>query len=322
MKKNELNIVFMGTPDFAVESLKAIIKSDRSVSAVVTSPDKPAGRGKSIKSSPVKEFALKNNLKVLQPANLKDPSFIDELKSLNVNLMVVVAFRMLPEVVWSLPEFGTLNLHASYLPEYRGAAPINWAIINGEKETGVTTFFINKDIDTGKILFREKIKIGDEETAGDLHDKLMISGAALVLQTLDAIESGTVNPLDQQVVLPGHTLKIAPKIFTADCHINWSDKVEKVYNFIRGLSPYPGAWTELIGEDGEKQVLKIFQAGKIVIGHNVNPGTIESDNRKLFRIAVKNGYIDVKNVQLAGKKRLDTEAFLRGFPDLMKYRLK
>lgn len=302
----------MGTPEFAVESLKALLDSGKNVICVVTAPDKPAGRGKQIHSSPVKDFALLNHLPVLQPANLKDPDFISSLTSYQPDLSVVVAFRMLPEIVWALPRMGTFNLHASLLPNYRGAAPINWAVINGEKETGVTTFLIDHEIDTGKILLQAKTHIAEKETAGDLHDRLMVMGAELVVKTVGMMALGKIEAIEQTNFQTGRVIKPAPKIFKDNCRINWEEPVEQVYNFIRGLSPYPAAFTELFSKS-EKHMVKIFQAGKIKIKHQVSPGTLETDGKNLLRIAAKGGYIDVKSLQLAGKKRLQIDEFLRGF---------
>jgi methionyl-tRNA formyltransferase len=315
----------MGTPDFAVPSLDILIKSDCSVPCVVTVPDKPAGRGQVIKYSPIKEFALKNNLKIQQPLNLKDQEFINELKSFHPDLIVVVAFRMLPEVVWKIPPLGTINLHASLLPQYRGAAPINWVIINGERETGVTTFFINEIIDTGSILLNRKLSISDEETAGELHDRLMVTGADLLLETINGINEGTIQPVSQnQLVTINAELKPAPKIFRQDCRISWDQSAERVNNLIRGLSPYPAAFTNLISDDGENLVLKIYKAKPVENSENlmVNefPGTIETDQRKYLNVACRNGHLSLLEVQLEGKRRMNIQDFLKGFRISEKWR--
>lgn len=318
---NNRRIVFMGTPEFAVESLKALLLAGKNVIGVVTAPDKPAGRGKIIQSSPVKKFAEEYNLKILQPEKLKDPLFIESLKQLKPDIQVVVAFRMLPEVVWSLPKLGTFNLHASLLPQYRGAAPINWAVINGEKETGLTTFLLNNEIDTGKIIFKEKVAIGEKETAGELHDRLMIMGSKLVVKTVDSIFSEEIVPTEQMV--SNEPLKMAPKIFKENCKINWENDVSHIYNFIRGLSPYPGAYTELVSPLRKILMLKIFIAEKLEIQHSVPYGTIETDGKIHFRISAKGGYIDVQSLQLAGKNRMNIKEFLKGFqnPELYKIAL-
>jgi methionyl-tRNA formyltransferase len=317
----ELRIVFMGTPGFAVESLRALVNDGRNIAAVITGPDKPAGRGQELKSPPVKIFALENNLKVLQPENLKSEDFISQLRALNVDLQVVVAFRILPEVVWAMPRLGTFNLHASLLPDYRGAAPINWAIINGETETGVTTFFIDQNIDTGRIIFQEKISIGPDENAGELHNRLMNAGAALVIKTIDAIERGDCNPVDQSSLVTGKETKAAPKIFKEDCKINWSDNIRNIYNFIRGLSPYPAAWTELISPAGDRLSFKIFEAGIIMSDKKTRNGIIESDGRSFLRIAVQGGYLYIKKLQLAGRNRMEIKEFLKGFKEPQSYRI-
>ncbi|MFO7656330.1 MAG: methionyl-tRNA formyltransferase [Bacteroidales bacterium] len=319
MENKDLRIVFMGTPVFAVESLKALLSSGKNVICVITAPDKPAGRGKKIQSSPVKDFACSHHIPVLQPANLKDPDFISSLTSYHPDMSVVVAFRMLPALVWALPPMGTFNLHASLLPDYRGAAPVNWAVINGEKETGVTTFLIDHEIDTGKILLQEKTHIDDKETAGDLHDRLMVMGAKVVVKTVDMLASGKVEPVPQASFQTGKVIKPAPKIFKENCRINWEEPVEQVYNFIRGLSPYPAAFTELFS-NAEKHQVKIYNACKIKIKHHVHPGTIETDGKSVLRIAARGGYIDVKSLQLAGKKKLLIDEFLRGFLHIESFR--
>jgi methionyl-tRNA formyltransferase len=307
-------IVFMGTPDFAVESLKQILQAGYTVKGVITPPDKPSGRGLQLSMSPVKEFALKHNLQVLQPLKLRDPEFLKTLKELHADLQVVVAFRMLPEEVWSMPSMGTFNLHASLLPQYRGAAPVNWAVINGETKTGVTTFFINHEIDKGSIIFREETYIGQADTAGDLHDRLMVLGASLVIKTITTIATGKVKLLDQQEMLNGNILRSAPKIFKHDCKINWKTETGQIYNFIRGLSPYPAAWSELINNKGELMTVKIFFGTVEMTMHQLEPGTINTDGKTYLKVATNDGYINIKSIQLQGKKRMNTAEFLRGFP--------
>lgn len=302
-----MRIIFMGTPEFAVASLDALIEAGCDIVAVVTAPDKPAGRGQKLNESAVKKYAIANNIKVLQPEKLKDPEFLQELQKLRADLQVVVAFRMLPEVVWNMPPKGTINLHGSLLPQYRGAAPINWAVINGEKESGVTTFLLQQQIDTGNILFTEKVSIPEDFTAGDLHDKLMNKGAGLLVKTVKAVESDKFSAQPQDHLLEGIELKHAPKIFKEDCKINWNNPVEQVYNLIRGLSPYPTAFTELNGK-----TLKIFIATKEIATANTDPGSFSTDNKTYLKFACTNGYISVKDLQLEGKKRMGVEEFLRG----------
>lgn len=309
-----MKIVFMGTPDFAVASLDAIVKAGYNVAAVVTAPDKPAGRGQKLSVSAVKEYALANNLHILQPEKLKDENFIAALKELNADVFVVVAFRMLPEVVWRLPPKGTFNLHGSLLPQYRGAAPINRAVMNGEKETGVTTFFIEKEIDTGKILFSEKTEIKENETAGEVHDRLMMIGGELVVKTLKAIETNTYKETEQnEIVKEGMQLNAAPKIFKDDCRIDWTKNVNEIHNHIRGLSPYPAAFTEFVSPSGEKHSVKLFRCEKEFKEHTHQPGTIISDNRGYIYIAAKGGFIKVHELQLSGKKKMPVKDFLLGF---------
>lgn len=310
--KKDLRIVFMGTPDFAVESLKSLIEGGFNVVGVITAPDKPAGRGQKIKASAVKQFAVAQNLKILQPPGLKDEVFLSELKALEPDLQVVVAFRMLPQVVWALPPLGTLNLHASLLPHYRGAAPINHAIINGEKETGVTTFFIEQEIDTGKIIFQEKVPVGEDETAGSLHDRLMKTGGKLVVKTVGAIAQGDYPQISQKELLPqGEKLKAAPKIFKPDCQIDWQQDIDTIFNFIRGLSPYPAAWTRL-KTSKKQETLRIFGASRKKQAHQHTPGTIVSDNKTFLHVAVNGGYIVLQKVQRQGKKRMEIQDFLPG----------
>jgi len=308
--KKELRIVYMGTPDFAVESLKILVENNYNIVGVITAPDKPAGRGQKIMQSAVKKYADANNLKTLQPTNLKDEGFINELKSLNANLQIVVAFRMLPEAVWNMPEIGTFNLHASLLPQYRGAAPINWSIINGEKETGVSTFFLQHKIDTGDIIAQEKINIGENETAGELHDKLMNIGSDLVLKTVQDIEDNNIKAQPQN---ENQELKEAFKIFKPFCKINWNKSISEIHNHIRGLSPYPTAWTEFKHKTtGEIVSCKLFRTELELIDHNLTIGTITPTKTEL-KIAVKGGLINIKELQLAGKKRLEMAALLNGF---------
>ena len=314
MKEHDVRIVFMGTPDFAVASLDILVRNGFNVVGVITAPDRQAGRGRKLSQSPVKKYALENGLKILQPERLKDESFLKDLRSLKPDLQVVVAFRMLPEAVWSLPPLGTFNLHASLLPQYRGAAPINWAVINGERETGVTTFFIDKEIDTGKVIMWKKVDIGEDETAGELHDKLMITGASLVLDTVKKILTGDFTLIDQKdIEVDTGTLHSAPKIFKEDCRINWSRDVSSVFNFIRGLSPYPGAFTEFLSPDGTHHFVKIFKATKSESAKTTKSGILNTDGKNFIKISGKDGYINITELQIAGKKRMKTEELLRGF---------
>lgn len=307
---HDLRIVFMGTPEFAVSSLDALVHAGCNVVAVVTAPDKPSGRGLKMNESAIKKYAMEKGLKILQPEKLKNPSFLEELKSLKADVQVVVAFRMLPEVVWNMPPLGTINVHASLLPQYRGAAPINWAIINGEKETGVTTFKLQHEIDTGNILLQEKIKIGDDETAGELHDRMKILGADLLVKTIKGLAEGTLREVSQSVVdSSGLTeIKHAPKIFTETCKINWSKTIDEIHNLIRGLSPYPCAFTYL-----NNKVLKIYRSKKEIALNAFENGSVHSDGRSFLKFACSNGYIHVTDVQLEGKKRMNVEDFLRGY---------
>lgn len=310
--KHHLNIVFMGTPNFAVASLKAIVEEGYRVSAVVTAPDKPAGRGLKLRYSPVKDYAMSKGIKVLQPTNLKCPDFLEVLKNLKPDVQVVVAFRMLPETIWLLPEKGTFNLHASLLPQYRGAAPINWAIINGESITGLTTFFLNKEIDKGNIIFREPLAIFPDDTAGTLHDRMKTKGALLVLKTLDAIENGTVKSISQDTVeTENEPLKNAPKIYKDDCLINWKQPSLAVHNLVRGLSPHPGAFTYLVNPNQKTYLVKIFNSG--IISEASKPGEIKTDGKTYLRIGTLDYFLDIAKLQLEGKKIMDIEVFLRGF---------
>jgi methionyl-tRNA formyltransferase len=320
MNAKELKIIFMGTPEFAVYSLKSLFENNFNIVAVVTAPDKPAGRGQKLTQSEVKKYAIEKNLRIFQPEKLKDQFFLKEIKGLNPDLIIVVAFRMLPEEVWSIPQYGTFNLHASLLPQYRGAAPINHAIINGEKITGATTFFIDKDIDTGKIILQEQIQIGENETAGELHDRLMILGAKLVIDTVNVIASGNFNLMPQEKLVSNEALlKKAPKISKEFCKINWNKSVDEIHNFIRGLSPYPGAYTYLI-KNTEKIQLKIYNAHKEISVHSFESGKLFIDNNKKFiKVAVNNGFIIVDKLQAEGRKLLSSEEFIRGFKDLDSY---
>ncbi|HEY0670530.1 MAG TPA: methionyl-tRNA formyltransferase [Sphingobacteriaceae bacterium] len=302
-----MRIVFMGTPEFAVASLDALLTAGFNVVGVVTAPDKPAGRGQKLSESAVKKYAAEHGLKILQPVKLKDPQFISELRELAADLQVVVAFRMLPEVVWSMPARGTINLHASLLPQYRGAAPINWAIINGESETGVTTFFLKHEIDTGDILLSENVTIENSDTAGDLHDKLMETGAGLLVKTVKALEQNTFIETPQEIASEGQELKHAPKIFKDDCEINFNQEVQKVYNHIRGLSPHPAAFTKF-----KDKALKIYNADIEMKEPGIVPGGFLTDEKTYLKFACLDGFIVATDVQLEGKKRLMAEEFLRG----------
>ena len=313
MDKKDLRIVYMGTPDFAVESLKALVEGGYNVVGVITMPDKPAGRGHKIQFSPVKEYALQNNLTLLQPEKLKNEEFLDELRSLKADLQIVVAFRMLPEVVWDMPKYGTFNLHASLLPHYRGAAPINWAVINGDKETGVSTFFLTHQIDTGKIILQEKIAIGDDENVGSVHDRLMNIGSKLVTKTVDLILEGNAEAKDQSMFFTDESeLRHAPKIFKETCKIEWNNNIKDIHNLVRGMSPYPAAWTQVLEEEGEPLTFKIYETEKIDEPHNLEPGTIKTDNKSYIYIAGKDGFISLKIIQAPGKKRMDINSFLNG----------
>lgn len=304
--QKNISIVFMGTPDFAVASLDVLVQNGYNVVGVITAPDKPAGRGLQLQQSAVKQYAISKGLRVLQPEKLKNPEFLEELRSLKADLQVVVAFRMLPEVVWDMPPLGTINVHASLLPNYRGAAPINWAIINGEKQSGVTTFKLQHEIDTGDILFSQSVDIRDDETAGELHDDLMTTGAGLLLKTVQALASGNAKGTPQAHI-KAEDIKHAPKIFKEDCQIKWEQPVAQIYNLVRGLSPYPAAWTTLNGKG-----LKIFKATKEHATPDVAPGQVISDNKTYLKIAAADGYLSLLEIQLEGKKRMDIEAFLRG----------
>lgn len=303
-----LRIIFMGTPEFATATLAKILDEGYDVVGVITAPDRPAGRGRKPQESDVKKYAKSRGLTVLQPTNLKNKDFLSELRDLNANLQIVVAFRMLPKSVWALPEFGTFNLHASLLPDYRGAAPINWTIINGETETGATTFFIDEKIDTGEIILQKKTDIAENDTAGTLHDRLMHLGAGLVVKTVRQIEKGSVRTEKQK---NSSSSKIAYKIHRDTCEIDWSDSLEAIHNKIRGLSPYPAAWTTLVNGD-EKLALKIYRSSKEKIAHNEKTGKVMGDGKAL-KIAVENGFIYLLEIQLPGKRKMKTQDLLNGF---------
>lgn len=313
MDPKECRIVYLGTPEFAVEPLRMLVQNKYNIVGVVTMPDKPAGRGHKIQSSPVKQFALEQNLPILQPEKLKDETFLQSLRQWNADLQIVVAFRMLPEVVWNMPPMGTVNLHASLLPQYRGAAPINWAVINGEKETGVTTFRLTHEIDTGKILLQESVVIGENENVGQLHDKLMRIGAPLVLKTVDALVTGTITEIEQnQLIADEDDLIPAPKIYKETCRINWNGDVEALHNFIRGLSPYPAAWAELITPQNEHVNVKIYETRKQNTNHTKIPGTIETNGKNTLNVAVCGGYLEIRKLQLPGKRVMTVSELLCG----------
>lgn len=317
-----VRIVYMGTPDFAVAPLKTIIEAGCNVVGVVTVPDKPAGRGQKLQSSPVKLYAQEKGIKVLQPEKLKNQEFISELTALQPDIAVVVAFRMLPESVWSIPKIGTFNLHASLLPQYRGAAPINWAIINGEKRSGVTTFLIDQQIDTGNIIYREEIDIDSKDSAGDLHDKLMVIGANLVLKTINDLAEGKVKPTSQEAFLAkNETIKLAPKIFRETCRINWSNTINEVYNLVRGLSPYPGAWSELYFSDGNVIQTKVLKASLIEKPHQLENGAISSDGKSNLLVACTEGFLSVEEIQLAGKRPMKIAEMMNGLRNVQPIRM-
>jgi methionyl-tRNA formyltransferase len=300
-----MKIIFMGTPDFAVPSLDILVKNGYDVVGVITATDKYGGRGnKKLIESAVKKYAVANNLKVLQPKNLKNPEFQEELRALKADLQIVVAFRMLPIAVWDMPSLGTMNLHGSLLPKYRGAAPLNWAVINGDKETGATTFFLKHQIDTGDLLFTTKVEIGEEESVGEVHDKLMIQGSELILKSVQAVESGDYETTAQDESL----VSKAPKIFHETCQIDFNQSTQKVHNFIRGLSPYPTAWTKL-----NDLKLKIYRAARDIEGHDFPTGKLVSDNKNYLKIATTDGFINLLEIQLQGRKRMEAKAFLNGY---------
>ena len=318
MKKEDLKIVFMGTPEFAVGTLQALIEGGYNVVAVVTQPDKPVGRHQDTLQQPaVKQYALAHNLPVLQPVKMKDAEFLDALRGYEADLQVVVAFRMLPEVVWSMPRFGTFNVHAALLPQYRGAAPINWAVINGETQTGVTTFFLDHDIDTGRIIMQEPFAIEDDYDVEDVYDGLMKLGADIALKTVDRILEGDgfVASLPQEEMLPvGTELHHAPKIFKDTCRISWNQPAKRVYDFVRGLSPYPGCWTELVDDNGKDYVLKVYRTAKSDVKSDGAPGMFSIDRNRLF-VNTLDSKIELLTVQLSGKKRMEAKDFLNGVKD-------
>ncbi|MBR5707729.1 MAG: methionyl-tRNA formyltransferase [Bacteroidaceae bacterium] len=312
MDKKDLRIVFMGTPEFAEFTLRRLVEGGYNIIGVVTMPDKPIGRhGSVLQSSPVKKYAVEQGIPVLQPEKLKDPAFIEQLTALKADLQIVVAFRMLPEVVWNMPRLGTFNLHGSLLPQYRGAAPINWAIINGDKETGVTTFFLKHEIDTGDIIYQERIPILPEDNAGTMHDKLMELGARLTVRTLDDIIADRVKPIPQDSI-PASELRPAPKIFKETCRIDWNQPTAKVNDFIRGLSPYPAAWTVLRSADGREQDFKVYAASPVSADTLMKPGTIRCDGKRVLEVYTADGAIRLDEVQAAGKKRMPVCSFLCG----------
>lgn len=310
--ESKIRIAYFGTPEFAASQLEAILAAGYEVAVVVTMPDKPAGRGRKIQYSDVKKTAMEHGLPLLQPEKLRDAEFLEQLASYQANLFIVVAFRMLPAVVWQMPELGTFNLHASLLPQYRGAAPINFAIINGETETGLTTFFLNEEIDKGAVIMREKVAIRPDETAGELHDELMLLGNKVVVETIKSIESGTVSAQTQDMLAEGQDLKPAPKISKEFCNIDWSRDCQSVYNHIRGLSPYPAAHTQLVSTEGEVIEMKVYSA-QIEPGMPGLPlGSVVTDNKKYLKIALSDGFISLTQVQQAGKKAMPIDDFLRG----------
>lgn len=324
MEKKDLRIVFMGTPEFAVESLKSLVEGGYNVVAVVTQPDKPVGRHQdTLQPSQVKQYALSQGLPVLQPVKMKDPEFVEQLRSYQADLQVVVAFRMLPEVVWDMPRFGTFNVHAALLPQYRGAAPINWAVINGETETGVTTFFLDHDIDTGRIIMQKPFAIPDDADVEYVYDGLMHLGAEIAVETIDRLiaSDGNIDSMPQDEMITTDTvLHSAPKIFKDTCRIDFNQPAKKVYDFIRGLSPYPGAWTEIQKEGGKAQVLKVFKTsktGKAVAGSVV--GTLRLEGKSL-QIACADEWLQLDTIQISGKKRMEARDFLNGMRDIEQYR--
>lgn len=309
MNHKELRIVFMGTPEFAVASLDALVKAACNIVGVITAPDKPAGRGMQLQQSAVKKYAVEKGLTILQPEKLKNPQFIEELQSLQADLQIVVAFRMLPEVVWNMPPMGTINVHGSLLPQYRGAAPINWAVINGEKETGVTTFKLKHEIDTGDILMQERISIGENESAGEVHDRMKEIGAQLLVRTVQGLAEGFLQEVPQSEISNQQSeIRHAPKIFTETCRIDWTKEVATIHNQIRGLSPFPGAFSQLEGK-----TLKIYQSTKEEGNVMETPGTVVTDKKTFLKFTCTDGYLNIKELQLEGKKRMLTEDFLRGY---------
>lgn len=311
MKKEDLKIVFLGTPDFAVESLRRIVEGGYNVVGVITMPDKPAGRGHKLLQSPVKQYAVEKGLHLMQPVKLKDPEFVDELRSLDADLFIVIAFRMLPEVVWSMPRLGTFNLHASLLPRYRGAAPINWAVINGDTETGVTTFFLKHEIDTGDIIAQERVDILPTDNVGDVHDRLMMLGADLTIDTIESIIDGTLKTIPQDQLVGDTEPTPAPKIFKETCRIDWNRPAREIHNLVRGLSPYPAAWSVLTDDGKEIGSVKIFETAVLDGGADVEPGQVVIDRYRLM-VGCSDGLIEVLSLQPQGKRRMSASDFLRG----------
>lgn len=327
MNKEDLRIVFMGTPEFAVETLKALVDNHYNVVAVVTQPDKPVGRhGSVLQPSPVKQYSIEHGLPVLQPEKMKDPAFLEQLQAFEPNLQVVVAFRMLPEVVWAMPRYGTFNVHAALLPQYRGAAPINWAVINGETMTGVTTFFLDHDIDTGRIIEQRQFPIPDDADVEYVYDGLMYLGADICLSTIEKIVAADGHP---ETIAQDHPqfsvsdlqLKPAPKIFKETCQIDWHQPAKRVYDFVRGLSPYPGAWTTLVDEQGREVVLKIYRTTKTNLSAQADAGRVVADKKHLY-VCCNDGLLQIDELQMAGKKRMDAQAFRNGVKDIEKYFLR
>lgn len=318
MEKKDLRIIYMGTPDFAVAPLKALVEGAFNVVAVVTMPDKPAGRGMKMQASPVKTYAQEHDIPVLQPEKLKDESFLDDLRAFKADLQIVVAFRMLPVVVWDMPPMGTFNLHASLLPQYRGAAPIHWAVMNGETETGVTTFFLQHEIDTGDLLLQERISIGPDEDTGSVHDRLMALGAEVVCRTVDALLESRVQPVPQ----PAVEIRPAPKLFKDNTRIDWARGSAELHNFIRGLSPFPAAWTGMHAKDGSVTGVKVFEARPEAATHDLKPGTLVVEGKKVLKVAVGDGFICLERFQLAGRKALRADEFLRGFQEIAHFWLQ
>lgn len=320
MEAKKLRIVYMGTPDFAVAPLRRLVEEGYNIVGVVTMPDKPAGRGLHMQASAVKRYAVEAGLPVYQPEKLKDPQFVETLRSLAPDLGIVIAFRMLPEIVWAMPHLGTFNLHASLLPQYRGAAPINWAIINGEKESGVTTFLLNHEIDKGAILCQQRVAIDEDDDAGTLHDKLMNAGTDLVIETIERIAAGAIAPVDQQTIEP-QVVRDAPKIFKETCRIDWSASCDTVRNLVRGLSPYPAAWSELHKEGASPIGVKIFRVHAETCPADRSPasGTLVTDGRTFMKVACADGYLFLDELQLAGKKRMAVADLLRGFKEAASY---
>ena len=303
----------MGTPEFAVEPLRCLVEGGYNVVGVITMPDKPAGRGHKVQYSPVKQFALEQDLPLLQPEKLKEETFVQALRDWRADLQIVVAFRMLPEIVWNMPRLGTFNLHASLLPQYRGAAPINWAVINGDTETGITTFFLKHEIDTGEVFQQVRVPIADTDNVEIVHDRLMKLGGELVIETVEAILNDNVQTISQEKMETVGELRPAPKIFKETCRIDWNQPVKRIYDFVRGLSPYPTAWCEIKNATGELVTVKVFETEKIFESHQLTPGTVWTDGKKFLRIAAQDGFVGILSLQLAGKKRLGIEELLRGY---------